>query len=105
MNLAAAPTPFSALVIDDEPQIQRLLTIALEANGYRVTTAGSGQDGLAAAAQRRYDIIILDLGLPDLNGTVVLKQIRGWTQTPVVVLTVLDGEADKVGWTAGRMIT
>jgi two-component system, OmpR family, KDP operon response regulator KdpE len=96
MNATATQTPFSALVIDDEPQIQRLLTIALEANGYRVTTMGSGQEGLAAAAQRRYDVIILDLGLPDLDGVVVLKQIRGWTQTPVVVLTVQDEEADKI---------
>jgi two-component system KDP operon response regulator KdpE len=96
MNPTEAHKPLSALVIDDEPQIQRLLTIMLEANGYRVTSAETGQDGLAAAAQRRHDIIILDLGLPDLNGVVVLKQIRGWTQTPVVVLTVLDEEADKI---------
>jgi two-component system KDP operon response regulator KdpE len=86
----------SALVIDDEPQIQRLLTITLESNGYRVATAGTGQEGLALAAQRRHDVIILDLGLPDLNGVLVLKHLRGWTQTPVVVLTVLDEEADKI---------
>ena len=73
-----------------------MLTITLEANGYRVTTAGTGQEGLTPAAQRRHDIIILDLGLPDLNGVLVLKQLREWTQTPVVVLTVLDEEADKI---------
>lgn len=86
----------SALVIDDEPQIQRLLTITLEAQGYRVTTANSGKDGLAASAQRRHDLIILDLGLPDLSGISVLKQIREWTQTPVVILTVQDAEAEKI---------
>lgn len=96
MNSLSSQTSFLALVIDDEPQIQRLLTISLEANGYRVTTAGTGQEGLACAAGRRHDIIILDLGLPDLSGIEVLKRLRGWTQTPVVVLTVLDEESDKV---------
>src|SRR5579863_8896068 len=96
MNTIDEQKPLTALIIDDEPQIQRLLGLTLESNGYRVTAAESGQDGLSAAAQRRHDIIILDLGLPDLNGVVVLKQIRGWTQTPVVVLTVLDEEADKI---------
>jgi two-component system, OmpR family, KDP operon response regulator KdpE len=89
-------TSLSVLVIDDEPQIQRLLTVALEANNYRVATAKEGREGIAAAAQRRYDAIILDLGLPDLNGVEVLKNLREWTQTPVIVLTVQDGEAEKV---------
>lgn len=84
------------LVIDDEPQIQRLLAVTLEANGYRVAAAGTGREGLAAAAHQRRDIIILELGLPDLNGIEVLKQLREWTQTPVVVLTVLDEEAAKI---------
>jgi two-component system KDP operon response regulator KdpE len=89
-------TSISALVIDDEPQIQRLLTITLEANDYHVATAGTGQEGLAIIAQRRHDLIILDLGLPDVSGLEVLKQLREWTQTPVVVLTVQDEEADKI---------
>jgi two-component system KDP operon response regulator KdpE len=96
VNTTETKNACSALVIDDEPQIQRLLTITLESNGYRVATAASGQEGLALAAQRRHDVIILDLGLPDLNGVLVLKHLRGWTQTPVVVLTVLDEEADKI---------
>jgi two-component system KDP operon response regulator KdpE len=96
VNTTETKNSLSALVIDDEPQIQRLLTITLEANGYRVATAGTGQEGLASAAQRRHDVIILDLGLPDLNGVQVLKHLRGWSQTPVVVLTVLDEEADKI---------
>jgi two-component system, OmpR family, KDP operon response regulator KdpE len=96
VNTPGTQARFSALVIDDEPQIQRLLTITLEANGYCVTTAGTGQEGIVIAAQRRHDIVILDLGLPDMSGISVLKQLREWTQTPVVVLTVLDDEADKV---------
>ena len=96
MSNASAPPPLSALVIDDEPQMQRLLTITLEANGYRVVIAGNGQQGLATAAQRRHDIIILDLGLPDLSGISVLKQIREWTQTPVIILTVQDAESDQI---------
>jgi two-component system KDP operon response regulator KdpE len=96
VNTTETKNTCSALVIDDEPQIQRLLTITLESNGYRVATAASGQEGLTLAAQRRHDVIILDLGLPDLNGVLVLKHLRGWTQTPVVVLTVLDEEADKI---------
>jgi two-component system KDP operon response regulator KdpE len=96
MSLSETKTPLSILVIDDEAQIQRLLTVALEANSYRVTTAGDGQRGIAAAAQRRHDAIILDLGLPDMNGLQVLKSVREWTQTPVIVLTVQDGEYEKV---------
>jgi two-component system KDP operon response regulator KdpE len=84
------------LAVDDEPQIQRLLTIALEADGYRVTTASTGQEGLAQAAQRHHDVILLDLGLPDISGLVVLKQLREWTQTPVIILTVQEGEAEKI---------
>lgn len=96
MNALENRTPLSVLVIDDEVQIQRLMTVALEANGYRVSAVGEGRQGLAAAAQHRHDAIILDLGLPDMNGIEVLKSLREWTQTPVIVLTVHDGEAEKV---------
>lgn len=95
MTTTASPQIF-ALVIDDEPQIQRLLNITLEAAGYRVTVAATGQEGLVIAAQRRHDLIILDLGLPDVGGIAVLKQLREWTQTPVVILTVQDAEAEKI---------
>ncbi len=96
MNTTAASVPCSALVIDDEPQIQRLLTLALEANGYRVSNARAGREGLAIAAQQRHDVIILDLGLPDISGDEVLKQLREWTQTPVVILSVQDRETEKI---------
>ena len=85
-----------ALVIDDEPQIRRLLRVTLEASGYRVFDAAIGQDGLVQAAQRRPDVILLDLGLPDLEGAEVLKRLREWTQAPVIILSVRDREDDKV---------
>jgi two-component system KDP operon response regulator KdpE len=86
----------SALVIDDEPQIRRLLRVTLEANGYRVFDAGSGQEGLVEAAQRKPDVIVLDLGLTDQDGVSVLKRIREWSRTPVIILSVRDQEEEKV---------
>lgn len=85
-----------ALVIDDEPQIRRLLRITLEANGYRVFDAATGQEGIAQAAQRRPDVILLDLGLPDIDGKEVLRQLREWSHVPVLILSVRDREDDKV---------
>lgn len=85
-----------ALVIDDEPQIRRLLRVTLEANGYRVFDAPTGQDGIVQAAQCRPDIILLDLGLPDLDGVTVLKRLREWSRVPVIVLSVRDRENDKI---------
>ena len=96
MNSEPRTVALSVLIIDDETQIQRLLTIALESAGYKVTTAGTGQEGLALIARGRHDLIILDLGLPDVSGLLVLKQLREWTHTPVIVVTVQDGEAEKV---------
>ncbi len=86
----------NALVIDDEPQIRRLLRITLEGNGYRVFDAATGKDGLLQAAQCRPEVILLDLSLPDMEGLEVLKRLREWTRLPVVVLTVRDTEADKI---------
>ena len=87
--------PF-VLIVDDEPQIRRLLTITLEAAGYRVMTAETGREGLILAAQHRPELLILDLGLPDMTGQELLRQLREWTQTPVVVLSVQDDEKGKV---------
>jgi two-component system, OmpR family, KDP operon response regulator KdpE len=84
------------LIIDDEPPIRRLLRLTLEPHGYRIYEAGDGQLGLQEAAGRRPDVIILDLGLPDMDGVAVLKRLREWSQTPVLVLSVRDREADKV---------
>jgi two-component system, OmpR family, KDP operon response regulator KdpE len=94
-NETTQPLPV-ALVIDDEPQIRRLLRVTLEANGYRVFEAATGQDGVVQAAQRRPDVVLLDLGLPDLEGVEVLKRLREWSRVPVIILSVRDREDDKV---------
>jgi len=90
------PVKPTALIIDDEVQIRRLLRVSLEANGYRVVEASSGNEGITAAAQHRPDVVVLDLGLPDLDGVTVLKRIREWSRVPVVVLSVKDREEDKI---------
>lgn len=88
--------PTIALIIDDEVQIRRLLRLTLEAHGYRVFEAVDGQSGLLEAGQRRPEVVLLDLGLPDLDGVTVLKRLREWSQVPVVVLSVRDREEDKI---------
>ncbi|MBI3867316.1 MAG: response regulator [Verrucomicrobia bacterium] len=89
------PVPV-ALVIDDELQMRRLLRVTLEGNGYRVVDVATGNDGVLQAAQSRPDVILLDLGLPDLDGLDVLKRIREWSRVPVLVLSVRDREQDKI---------
>lgn len=84
-----------ALVIDDEPQIRRLLRVTLEANGYQVIDAATGQEGLVQAAQCRPNVIVLDLGLPDLDGITVLKRLREWSRVPIIILSVQDRDAEK----------
>lgn len=84
------------LVIDDEPQILRALKTILTEKQFRVTTASRGEQGLALAAANPPDIIILDLGLPDMDGIDVCARLREWTQTPIIVLSVRDTERDKV---------
>ncbi|MDB6036175.1 MAG: kdpE [Verrucomicrobiales bacterium] len=96
MNSDQAKSISNVLIIDDEPQIRRLLRLTLEANGYRVFESASGNDGLVQTAQRRPDVILLDLGLPDLDGLTVLKRLREWTQVPVIILSVRDREDDKI---------
>src|SRR4051812_40032173 len=86
----------SVLIIDDELQIRRLLRQALESHGYVVHEAETGEQGLTEVAFRRPDIIILDLGLPDMDGEQVLHRLREWSETPVVILSVRDTEEQKV---------
>jgi two-component system KDP operon response regulator KdpE len=91
------PTPTqTVLIIDDEVQIRRLLRVTLESNGYKVLEAATGPDGLAEAAQRNPSVIILDLGLPGMDGLAVLKRLREWSRAPVLVLSVQEGDMDKV---------
>jgi two-component system KDP operon response regulator KdpE len=91
-----SPNKPVVLVIDDEIQIRRLLRVCLEADGYRVWEASTGQEGVTLAAQCRPDVVVLDLGLPDLDGVAVLKRLREWSRVPVVVLSVRDREDDKI---------
>lgn len=84
------------LIIDDEPQIRRLLSVTLEANQFRTLAAVSGQEGLLLAAQHQPALVVLDLGLPDLPGHEVLRRLREWSHVPVVILSVQDDAAGKV---------
>ena len=84
------------LIIDDEPQILRALRINLSVRGYEVTTAATGAAALRAAAETRPEVIVLDLGLPDMDGLEVLGGLRGWNDTPVIVLSARSDSAEKV---------
>ncbi len=84
------------LVIDDEPQIRKFLRISLASQGYKVLEAGTGAEGLSQAALNRPDLVVLDLGLPDMDGQQVLRELREWTQVPVLVLSVRASEIQKV---------
>ena len=88
--------PPHILVIDDEPQILRALRTILTEKQFRVTTASRGEEGLTLAAANPPDLIILDLGLPDLDGIQVTARLREWTRIPIIVLSVRDNERDKV---------
>jgi two-component system KDP operon response regulator KdpE len=84
------------LVVDDEPQIRRALRTNLAARGYEVDLAESGEVALAKAASDHPDVVILDLGLPGIDGIAVVEGLRGWTKVPIIVLSVRDAEADKI---------
>lgn len=86
----------SILIVDDELQIRRLLRVTLEAENYRVREVETARLGLAEAAQKPPDGIILDLGLPDMDGTEAIKRLREWSKVPVLVLSVREGEEDKI---------
>jgi two-component system KDP operon response regulator KdpE len=84
------------LVIEDEPQIRRFLRTSLDAEGFAVEEAASGERGLAMAANRKAEVVILDLGLPDLDGVEVIRRLRAWSAVPVIVLSARAQEKDKV---------
>lgn len=88
--------PIRILVVDDEPQIRRLLRTSLGAHQYQVLEAASGQEALSKAVEERPDLLILDLGLPDMDGLDVVARLREWSDVPVIVLSVRDREAEKV---------
>ncbi|MGA2043105.1 MAG: response regulator transcription factor [Roseiarcus sp.] len=89
-------TALRVLVVDDEPQILRFLRPALEASGYQVLHAGAGREALRLIANAAPDLIVLDLGLPDMDGKEVLEQARKFTSAPIVVLSARDREAEKI---------
>jgi len=84
------------LVVDDETQIRRFLRVSLEAGSYHVHEVGTGKEAIFIAAKVRPDLIILDLGLPDMDGIDVVKALREWTKTPIIILSVRDADLDKV---------
>jgi two-component system KDP operon response regulator KdpE len=84
------------LVVDDEPQIQRFLKPALNAAGYDVVEAATGAEALKAVATAAPDVVILDLGLPDMDGKEVVAQLRGWSQIPIIILSARDRESEKI---------
>ncbi|MHB8111754.1 MAG: response regulator, partial [Syntrophorhabdaceae bacterium] len=84
------------LVIDDEKQIRRMLKAALEGYGYDISEAGTGHEGLSQTSIFHPDIVILDLGLPDMDGIEVIGRLREWTQVPIIVLSVREHEDDKI---------
>ena len=87
---------FSILVIDDESQIRKLLEITLEANGYKLLFAINAKEGITMAASHQPDLILLDLGLPDEDGQIVLKKLRDWYQKPIIILSVKSTEQEIV---------
>ena len=84
------------LVIDDEPQIRKLLKVSLSAYGYNIDQAESGRDGISQAAIFKPDLIMVDLGLPDIDGKDVIRQIREWSNVPIIILTARDQEQEKI---------
>ena len=84
------------LVVDDEPQIRRAMRTSLEAHGYEVHTVGTGGEAVVAAAEEGPELVLLDLGLPDLDGTEVIRRVRSFSEVPIIVLSVRDRQADKV---------
>lgn len=84
------------LLIEDEPQMRRFLRVTLQSHGYRLVEASSGQEGLAEAAVRNPDVVLLDLGLPDMDGIEVTRKLREWSEMPVIVISAREQEEDKI---------
>lgn len=91
-----ADTGLRVLVVDDEPAIRRFLRVALAAYGYQLFEAATGNEALVAVVTHRPDLVLLDLGLPDLDGVEVTRRVREWSQVPILILSVRGQEADKI---------
>jgi len=93
---AMASAASTVLIVDDDPQIRRLLRMALQASNWRVIEADGGQLGISEVALGRPDVVILDLGLPDMDGVEVVRSVREWNRIPILVLSVRDSAEEKV---------
>ncbi len=87
---------YRILVVDDEPEIRRFLRASLRSHQHEVLEAGSGASALSAVQEQHPDLMVLDLGLPDMDGVEVTRQLREWTQIPIIILSVRDRETDKI---------
>ncbi len=96
VGMDSASTGAKILIIDDEPQIRRFLKASLGAHDYDVVEAGDGKSAVKACTVESPDLVILDLGLPDIDGLEVISQIREWSQVPIIVLSIRSDESDKV---------
>jgi two-component system, OmpR family, KDP operon response regulator KdpE len=94
---SARAAPARILIVEDEPALLRALRINLRARGYAVGTASTGREALAEARRHPPDVVLLDLGLPDLDGSEVIRELRGWSRAPVIVLSGRAGSGDKIG--------
>lgn len=94
--MSANETGARILIIDDEPQIRKLLKVNLHAHQFEILEAASGEEGILQASTMHPDLVVLDLGLPDLSGMEILQRIREWSGVPVIVLTAKDREEDKI---------
>ena len=96
MSEAKVDPAITILVIEDEPQIRRFLRATLTSHGYKLIESATAQEGLAHAATWLPDLVILDLGLPDLDGVEVARRLREWSSVPILILSVRDREQDKI---------
>jgi two-component system KDP operon response regulator KdpE len=93
---APASGGLRVLAVDDEPQIRRLLSVALHSRGYRVDTVATGEEALEALSTNTYELVLLDLGLPDMDGLDVCRRLREWSAIPIIVVSVRGDDRDKV---------
>ena len=89
-------TKESILLIEDEPQMRRFLRVTLQTHGYRLIEASSGQEGLAEGTTRNPDLVLLDLGLPDMDGLEIVQRFREWSEVPIIIISAREQEEDKV---------
>ena len=94
---AEAVSSLSVLVVEDDPAVRRLITTALMMHGYQVDAAATGEEAILDAASRGPGLVLLDLGLPDVDGVAVIKKLRSWSNVPIIVISARIGESDKIG--------